>query len=211
MGSSTKKIAKNVRIVQQHGAGIMLINAFFIFLRLYRNRHTASWGHYASLVPTTATYAICYFFLQAQAVQGDELFQKGLVEYCWDMLWVTMFVQVLACYTDWAWVLYSIVRAAARLACVARRSQAQRLRAQLTLRAPRTRALLPSPAADHRHVLRRLLRLDANRVSLDQQTGRCQRRRERRHVQEAREARAPDAPRKGQVSRGRVRRGRQCA
>ncbi|KAG8468320.1 hypothetical protein KFE25_013403 [Diacronema lutheri] len=108
MGNAAKRAVKNIRIVQQHGLAILLINVIFIGWRLYRNRLTASWAHYASLLPTSAVYAFGYRLLKAQAEDGSELFQKGLVEYCWDMVWVTMFVQLLACYTEWAWVLYSI-------------------------------------------------------------------------------------------------------
>lgn len=117
MGNASKRAAKNIRIVQQHGLAVLVINAIFILWRLYRNRATASWGHYASLLPTSAVYGVSYRLLKSQAEDGSELFQKGLVEYCWDMVWITMFVQLLACYTDWAWVLYSIVRLRACLCC----------------------------------------------------------------------------------------------
>jgi len=133
MGNAAKRAVKNIRIVQQHGLAILLINVIFIGWRLYRNRLTASWAHYASLLPTSAVYAFGYRLLKAQAEDGSELFQKGLVEYCWDMVWVTMFVQLLACYTEWAWVLYSIVRVP--------RACRSHMRPAATRRRPRASAL----------------------------------------------------------------------
>jgi hypothetical protein len=67
MGSSANKRAvKSIQIVKQHGLAILLINALFVAWRLYRNRGTASWGHYASLLPTSAAYGISYRMVMQQ-------------------------------------------------------------------------------------------------------------------------------------------------
>jgi len=111
MGStSNKRAVKNMQTVRYHGFAILLINAIFVAWRLYWNRGTATWGLYASLLPTSVAYGISYRLVMQHAEDGSELFQKGLVEYCWDIIWVTMVTQLLACVTDWAWALYSLVR-----------------------------------------------------------------------------------------------------
>jgi hypothetical protein len=213
MGSSSKKIVKNLRVVHQHALAALLITALFVALRLYRNASTASWWLYATLLPTSATYGGTLVLLRAQANTGSDLFQPGLVDYCWDGMWITMFCQLLASYTDWAWALYSIVRAPVASALPLRNSEGRAraaARGALTRRVPPACALPARPscparpprvATDPPQQLGDPLRLDPDLLPVDQQTRRRRDRGRRRARKEAGQSRAADAPPEGQVKR----------
>mmetsp|Transcript_14400 Transcript_14400/g.34855 ORF Transcript_14400/g.34855 Transcript_14400/m.34855 type:complete len:160 (+) Transcript_14400:15-494(+) len=106
--ASEKRAVQNLTIVRQHALAMVLATLLFAGYRLWRHAATASWLHWGSVVITTVVYGVCYKLLAAQASSGGELFQKGLVEYCWDMVWITLFVQVASCASDWFWLIYLI-------------------------------------------------------------------------------------------------------
>lgn len=186
--ASEKREARNVAIVRQHAVAMVVSTAVFAAYRLYHHAATRSWFNWLTLLVASTVYAGCYWVLSGHVALGDvELFQAGLVEYSWDLVWYTLFVQILSNFTDWAWALYVIVSAARRAAVQGARSCRQRILPSL-----------PLCAAMGGHLL---LRMDAPHLPVDHQARR--RRRWRclrcRRSQEARQAREAAAPREGQV------------
>ena len=97
--------------------------AIYIAYRVYYLWDTFSSYHMAGAGILATVYAICYFML-AQAASpkyaplnkggalisgGTDLDQSGVLEYTWDMLYVTMFVQLGTGFiSDWFWLIYLI-------------------------------------------------------------------------------------------------------
>ena len=82
----------------------------------------SGWHIFGALLLTLA-YAVCYFMLSRAAAPkyaplekggalvsgGTDLSQAGVIEYTWDMLYVTIFVQQTTAFvSDWFWLIYTI-------------------------------------------------------------------------------------------------------
>lgn len=109
-----RRQAKHLAVLRYHAASAVATTLLFVGYRLWRHADTAGGLLWASLVPTTACYVATLALLARHVADGGELFQPGLVDTAWDLLWVTLFVQVSACLTDWAWLLFAIVRRSAQ-------------------------------------------------------------------------------------------------
>ena len=80
---------------------------YALFRMWYLWESFSSW-HIGGFCFTSTVYALCYFLLHKSATPiyaplaqggalisgGEDLDQKGLIEYTWDMLYMTMFIQV---------------------------------------------------------------------------------------------------------------------
>ena len=78
--------------------------------------------HIAGFSLTSTVYAVCYFVLARAAAPkyaplekggalvdgGADMSQAGVIEYTWDMLYTTIFVQLATCASDWFWLVYLI-------------------------------------------------------------------------------------------------------
>ena len=102
---------------------LALAQALYIGYRMYHLWATFSSWHIAGFSLLTFVYATCYFILARAAAPkyaplekggalisgGTDLSQAGVIEYTWDMLYVTMFVQLATGFvSDWFWLLYTI-------------------------------------------------------------------------------------------------------
>ena len=64
---------------------------------------------------------------------GEDLDQKGVIEYTWDMLYMTLFVQLTTGFvSDWFWLLYTASSAPARAPLLTPRAAARSRRAGST-------------------------------------------------------------------------------
>ena len=97
--------------------------ALYIANRMWRLWETFSGWHMCAFAITTVAYAVCYFLLAragspkyaplekggALISGGSDLSQAGVIEYTWDMLYVTIFVQLTTGFvSDWFWLVYLI-------------------------------------------------------------------------------------------------------
>ena len=94
--------------------------ALYILYRMYYLWDTFSRLHMAAFAATTITYARLYFFLAKAAAPkyaplaqggalvsgGSDLNSKGVLEYTWDLLYTTLFIQLTTGFiSDWFWLL----------------------------------------------------------------------------------------------------------
>ena len=100
------------------------VQAIYILYRIYFLWSTFSSWHIAGFSLTSTVYLVCYFLLfrldgpQYEPLEkggalksgGADLSQSGgVIEYTWDMLFVTQFVQLTTCFlSDWFWLIYLI-------------------------------------------------------------------------------------------------------
>ena len=95
----------------------------YIAYRIYHLWSTFSAWHIGGFALTSIVYAVCYFILSQAAAPkyaplekggalisgGSDLSQPGVIEYTWDILFTTMFVQLATGFlSDWFWLVYTI-------------------------------------------------------------------------------------------------------
>lgn len=103
--------------------GSLCAQALYIAYRVVHLWDTFSAYHMAGAGILAFVYAVCYFMLARAASPkyaplekggqlvsgGSDLSQSGVLEYTWDMLYVTMFVQLGSGFvSDWFWLVYLI-------------------------------------------------------------------------------------------------------
>ena len=120
-GDAAKKLLKqNSATMSKYRLIILAVNAVYALYRIYYLWETFSSYHVAAFALTTFVYGALYLFLSSSATPkykpggellsvGVDLNQKGVIEYTWDMLYTTMFVQLSTAFiSDWFWLLYLI-------------------------------------------------------------------------------------------------------
>lgn len=119
-GGAKKRAEDNQRTLKLIGIYILVCSAVFAAVRLWLKSATLGWGHYAGFAGTLAVHGICYLSIAAVArpllkggvvIDGGADLSKGAIQYYFDVLYVTGFVQVLAAFTDWGWYLFLVVPA----------------------------------------------------------------------------------------------------
>ena len=95
----------------------------YVAYRIYYLYESFSGWHMCGAALLALAYAICYFMLSKAAAPtyaplekggglvsgGADMSQAGVIEYTWDILYVTIFVQnATAFLSDWFWLLYTI-------------------------------------------------------------------------------------------------------
>ena len=101
----------------------MLCQALYILYRICIHYESFSGWHIAGFSLLSTVTAICYFLLSRAASPkyaplekggglvsgGMDLSQAGMLEYTWDMLYTTFFVQLTTAFiSDWFWLIYLI-------------------------------------------------------------------------------------------------------
>lgn len=99
------------------------LQALYGLYRVYYLWNTFSNLHATGLAITVLLYLALYFFLSKSASPkyaplaqggalvsaGVDLNQEGVIEYTWDMLYVTLFVQLATAFiSDWFWLLHAV-------------------------------------------------------------------------------------------------------
>lgn len=99
---------------------LLLSQALYIAYRIYFLWNSFSAWHIAGFSLLLTATAICYFLLSRAASPkygpggvlvsgGMDLSQKGMLEYTWDMLYTTFFVQLTTGFiSDWFWLIYLV-------------------------------------------------------------------------------------------------------
>jgi len=119
-GGAKKRAEDNKRTIQLIGVYILVCTTVFAVVRLWLKSSTLTWGHYAGFAATLAVHGISFLSIAAVGrpliqngvvVDGGGDLSKGVIQYYFDVLYVTGFVQVLAAFTDWGWYLFLVVPA----------------------------------------------------------------------------------------------------
>lgn len=119
-GGAKKRAEENNRTIQLIGIYILVCTAVYVLVRLWLKSSTVAWGHYAGLAATLAVNAICYLSIVAVGKptiengvvkDGGGDLSKGVIQYYFDILYVTGFVQILSAFTDWGWYVFLLVPA----------------------------------------------------------------------------------------------------
>lgn len=119
-GGAKKRAEDNKRTIQLIGVYILVCTSVFAVVRLWLKSSTLAWGHYAGFAATLAVHGISFLSIAAVGrpliqngvvVDGGGDLSKGVIQYYFDVLYVTGFVQVLAAFTDWGWYLFLVVPA----------------------------------------------------------------------------------------------------
>jgi hypothetical protein len=117
-GGAKKRAEENQRTLKLIGIYILVCSAVFAAVRLWLKSATLGWGHYAGFAGTLAVHGICYLSIAAVArplmkggvvIDGGADLSKGAIQYYFDVLYVTGFVQLLASFTDWGWYVFLLV------------------------------------------------------------------------------------------------------
>lgn len=117
-GGAKRRADENKRTLQLIGVYILVCTAVYGVVRLWLKGSTAAWGHYAGLAATLAAHALCYLSIAAVGrpvvqngvvIDGGGDLSKGVIQYYFDVLYVTGFVQVLSAFTDWGWYVFLLV------------------------------------------------------------------------------------------------------
>jgi hypothetical protein len=119
-GGAKKRAEENKRTIQNVGIYVLVCSAVYAVVRLWLKSSTLSWGHYAGYAATLAAHGISYLSIVAvsrptiqngQVVDGGADLSKGVIQYYFDLLYVTGFVQLVAAFTDYGWYVFLLVPA----------------------------------------------------------------------------------------------------
>jgi hypothetical protein len=119
-GGAKKRAEENKRTIQLVGIYILVCSAFYAVVRLWLKSSSLTWGHYAGFAATLTAHGICYLSIAAvgrpviqngAVVDGGGDLSKGVIQYYFDILYVTGFVQILSAFTDWGWYVFLLVPA----------------------------------------------------------------------------------------------------
>jgi len=121
--AAKKMLAQNKAIMSRYNLILPGVNLVYIAYRMYYLWDSFSGWHIAAFVITSIVYLVCYMLIARAAAPkyaplekggglvsgGADLSQAGVLEYSWDMLYTTMFVQLSSAFiSDWFWLLYLI-------------------------------------------------------------------------------------------------------
>eukprot|EP00741_Cyanophora_paradoxa_P016142 tig00000042_g15582.t1 len=120
---SQKKVAeRNKKKLQQHLKYIAGVNAAFVLYRILFHFGTFGTWHWIGFAVTSFVYYKIYSDLSSFARvdldekgqiddAGQDLDSKGIVEYYFDVLYITLFVQAGTMISDWFWLVYLVIPA----------------------------------------------------------------------------------------------------
>eukprot|EP00295_Goniomonas_pacifica_P002442 CAMPEP_0175804850 /NCGR_PEP_ID=MMETSP0107_2-20121207/345_1 /TAXON_ID=195067 ORGANISM="Goniomonas pacifica, Strain CCMP1869" /NCGR_SAMPLE_ID=MMETSP0107_2 /ASSEMBLY_ACC=CAM_ASM_000203 /LENGTH=165 /DNA_ID=CAMNT_0017116237 /DNA_START=10 /DNA_END=507 /DNA_ORIENTATION=+ len=116
------KLKENTALLFKYFWIIILVNAAYAGVRfgLYGDTYT-KW-HAISFGLTSLIYYAAYATLKTHALPAHaadpeeidhvgDLSQGGVIEFCWDAIYVNIFVQLTSLYSDWFWLLWLVVPA----------------------------------------------------------------------------------------------------
>jgi hypothetical protein len=119
-GGAKKRAEENKRTIQLIGIYILVCSAVYAVVRLWLKSSSLTWGHYAGFAATLTAHGICYLSIAAvgrpvvqngSVIDGGGDLSKGVIQYYFDILYVTGFVQILSAFTDWGWYVFLLVPA----------------------------------------------------------------------------------------------------
>jgi hypothetical protein len=119
-GGAKKRQEENAVTLQKLAAYIVVCSTIFAVVRLWLKSASVFTAHYGGFAATLAVHGICYLSILAVSratykpdgsleYVGD--LNKGVIQYYFDLLYVTGFVQVVSAFTDWGWYLFLLVPA----------------------------------------------------------------------------------------------------
>ncbi|KAL1507087.1 hypothetical protein AB1Y20_007946 [Prymnesium parvum] len=121
--SAKKRVIINRELMQRYRRIILGVNALYVLFRMWYLWPSFSNWHMGGFALTSTIYAACYFMLSKAAAPkyaplaeggalisgGEDLGQAGVLEYTWDMLYTTLFVQLATGFLhDGFWLLFTI-------------------------------------------------------------------------------------------------------
>jgi len=98
----------------------VIIYIFYLLMRVGVYNESFSYLHWGGLIFFTVIYLVTYNGIVSLAAveydtQGEltyggaDLAGKGIVEYYFDLIYITWFVQVATVWSDWFWLIYLVV------------------------------------------------------------------------------------------------------
>lgn len=117
-GGAKKRAEENKRTLQLIGVYIVVCSAVHAVVRLWLKQSSVAGWHYVAYAATLAAHAIAYLSMVAIArpvvqnstvVDGGGDLSKGVIQYYFDLVYVTGFVQILAAFTDYGWYVFLLV------------------------------------------------------------------------------------------------------
>ena len=102
---------------------VCVLQLLYILYRIVHLWESFSGWHIAGYSMLMIVTFVCYYMISKAAAPtyaplekggtlisgGSDLSQPGVLEYSWDMLYVTMFVQLATAFiSDWFWLIYTI-------------------------------------------------------------------------------------------------------
>jgi len=122
--AAKKLVITNAALKRKYRLIILGINALYILFRVWYLWESFSGWHMCGLALTSTVYAVCYLIIHMSATPkykplheggalisgGEDMDMKGgVIEYTWDMLYTTMFIQLATGFLhDFFWLLFTI-------------------------------------------------------------------------------------------------------
>eukprot|EP00310_Coccolithus_braarudii_P023786 CAMPEP_0183351738 /NCGR_PEP_ID=MMETSP0164_2-20130417/26222_1 /TAXON_ID=221442 /ORGANISM="Coccolithus pelagicus ssp braarudi, Strain PLY182g" /LENGTH=175 /DNA_ID=CAMNT_0025523997 /DNA_START=13 /DNA_END=540 /DNA_ORIENTATION=- len=120
-----KRVIKNAAFLSKTKWLVLGTNGAFLFFRAYYLWASFSNLHMLAFAATSVVYLLTYMIFASAAQTrydekgnlldggmhdlGEDLNKGGMIEYAWDMILLTIFVQITtALISDWFWLLYLI-------------------------------------------------------------------------------------------------------
>jgi len=118
--AAKKRKFENEAILLRLWKILLIVNAIYILVRMVFFWSSFGTWHWIGFVGTTAVYWFCYSSLSSMAKPtfdeqgklldgGGNLSGGGLVEYYFDVIYVSAFVQLSSILTDWMWLSYLVI------------------------------------------------------------------------------------------------------
>ena len=114
--AAKERVKKNALMMRKYLQIILGCNAAYVAFRVAYLYSSFSRWHQAGFALQLVSYASLYGFLRMSATPkygadgtllfgGEDMDSKGVLEYVWDLLYVTMFIQLGSGFvSDWFWV-----------------------------------------------------------------------------------------------------------
>ncbi|KAF8528874.1 hypothetical protein BU17DRAFT_80026 [Hysterangium stoloniferum] len=121
--ASAKRIAaQNEKAIQNLQLGMVLVNTLSILIRVFFQKRPVSfiWSFLRFILPSIPTVVLSLFIVRAGTPKrdsagtllspGDDLNQAGLLEWSWDVIYITWACQIgSSLLGEWVWWLYLII------------------------------------------------------------------------------------------------------
>merc|ERR1711935_862842 len=121
--AAKKRVIKNREVIGKYRLVLLGANALYVLYRVVYLWASFSLWHMGGFALLLAVYGVVWFMLTKAAEPvyaplkdggalisgGDDLDQEGVIEYCWDMLFLAVFVQLGTGFlSDWLWLVYTV-------------------------------------------------------------------------------------------------------
>jgi len=120
--AAKKQKLKNEVTIKNFQRISLIIYMFYLLIRVGVYNESFSYLHWGGLIFFTVIYLVTYNGIVSLAAVaydtegeltygGADLAGKGIVEYYFDLVYLTWFVQVTTVWSDWFWLIYLVVPA----------------------------------------------------------------------------------------------------